>query len=195
MALAGKRAERREKTRAAILAAARHHFSMASYEQVGMRTIAATAQVNLALINRYFGTKANLFRETMLASNLAAQFEGSAETIPERLAHYFAEASEEGSGEAQIMALMRSAQNEQAADVIRELMEAQVHPLAELVQGPDALARSELAIALLIGTSISRQILRTKHLAELDPQALQRLILPVFMACLSRPPSGGAPKR
>lgn len=181
----GKKAQSRANTRAAILAAARQHFSSASYEQVGMRAIAATAGVNLALINRYFGTKANLFREMMTASGLSAQFSDTLDAIPEKLARYMVESSDQGAGEEQLMALLRSVQNEQAAEVLRELVEAQVRPLAEQLEGPDAHAKAELAIAVLIGAGIARHVLRTEHLASLDPQAMQALVVPVFMACLS----------
>lgn len=188
LAASGKKAQSRENTRAAILAAARMHFSSASYEQVGMRAIAATAGVNLALINRYFGTKANLFREMMIAPGLSEPFRESLEAIPEMLARYILETSDQEAGEQQLMALLRSFQYDQAAEVLRENIEAQVHLLAERLQGPDAHARSELLIAVLIGAGIARSILRTEHLSRLDPEALQRLIVPVFMACLSESP-------
>ena len=52
-------------TRAAILASARRHFAARGYEHAGVRDIAAEAGVTAALVNRYFGTKEQLFREAL----------------------------------------------------------------------------------------------------------------------------------
>ncbi len=51
-------------TRTRILEAAKLRFSHYGYEQVGVREIAADAKVDAALINRYFGTKEELFAES-----------------------------------------------------------------------------------------------------------------------------------
>src|SRR5215510_9092517 len=50
-------------TRAAILASARRAFARAGYDGVGVREIAAGAGVTAMLVNRYFGSKAQLFAE------------------------------------------------------------------------------------------------------------------------------------
>src|SRR5215471_9974646 len=50
-------------TRRAILASARKAFARAGYDGVGVREIAAGAGVTAMLVNRYFGSKENLFAE------------------------------------------------------------------------------------------------------------------------------------
>src|ERR1700761_2340367 len=50
-------------TRAAILASARKAFAMAGYDGVGLREIAAGAGVTAMLVNRYFGSREQLFAE------------------------------------------------------------------------------------------------------------------------------------
>jgi AcrR family transcriptional regulator len=52
-------------TRAALLRAARTSFSAASYDNVGLREIAHAANVDVALIRRYFGSKEALFEEAL----------------------------------------------------------------------------------------------------------------------------------
>ena len=52
-------------TQASILQAARTQFARHSYEQVGLREIAAGAGVNVALVIRYFGSKERLFTEAV----------------------------------------------------------------------------------------------------------------------------------
>src|SRR5688572_27436605 len=54
-----------EATRRAILEAAREQFSVRGYDQVGLRDIAAAAGATAALVNRYFGTKEQLFRAVL----------------------------------------------------------------------------------------------------------------------------------
>ncbi|HEV7965751.1 MAG TPA: helix-turn-helix domain-containing protein, partial [Actinoplanes sp.] len=50
-------------TRAAILASARRNFARAGYDGVGVREIAGGAGVTAMLVNRYFGSKEQLFAE------------------------------------------------------------------------------------------------------------------------------------
>src|SRR5580692_6330689 len=50
-------------TRAAILASARKAFAKSGYDGAGVREIAAGAGVTAMLVNRYFGSKEQLFAE------------------------------------------------------------------------------------------------------------------------------------
>ncbi|MFD6497958.1 TetR/AcrR family transcriptional regulator, partial [Streptomyces sp. NPDC060188] len=65
------------RTRADLLRAARRRFTLMGYERTTMRAIAADAQVNVALINRYFGSKDGLFAAVLDESN--SLFDGSGE--------------------------------------------------------------------------------------------------------------------
>ena len=55
-------------TREAILASARRAFARAGYDGAGVREIAAGAGVTAMLVNRYFGSKEQLFAEAIAAS-------------------------------------------------------------------------------------------------------------------------------
>src|SRR5215510_8536318 len=57
-------------TREAILKSARTAFARAGYDGVGVREIAAGAGVTAMLVNRYFGSKEQLFAE-VLAETMA----------------------------------------------------------------------------------------------------------------------------
>ena len=52
---------RADRTRTAILTAARAQFTETGYDGTGLRAIAGRAGVNVALISRYFGSKDGLF--------------------------------------------------------------------------------------------------------------------------------------
>ncbi len=58
-------------TRAAILASARRAFARAGYDGAGVREIAEGAGVTAMLVNRYFGSKEQLFAE-VAADTMAA---------------------------------------------------------------------------------------------------------------------------
>src|SRR5258706_11761494 len=58
-------------TREAILASARQAFARAGYDGAGVREIAAGAGVTAMLVNRYFGSKEQLFAE-VIAATMAA---------------------------------------------------------------------------------------------------------------------------
>src|ERR1700754_1778182 len=60
---AGRRRRDAAATRAAILASARRAFAASGYDGVGLREIAAGAGVTAMLVNRYFGSKEQLFAE------------------------------------------------------------------------------------------------------------------------------------
>src|SRR5919197_3958281 len=52
---------RSDRSRAAILAAARDRFAADGYEKATIRAIAADARIDPALVMRYFGNKEKLF--------------------------------------------------------------------------------------------------------------------------------------
>src|SRR5215475_2626379 len=54
-------------TRDAILQSARRAFARAGYDGAGLREIAAGAGVTAMLVNRYFGSKEQLFAEVLVA--------------------------------------------------------------------------------------------------------------------------------
>src|SRR5216684_3236324 len=52
---------RSDRTKAAILTAAREHFAASGYERATIRAIARKAAIDAAMVMRYFGTKEKLF--------------------------------------------------------------------------------------------------------------------------------------
>src|SRR5258708_38535504 len=76
-----------KKTRTRILEPARLRICQHTYEQVGVRDIAADAHIDAALINRYFGTKEELFAEISKGDFTAEQFIDAA---PAKLDDYLA---------------------------------------------------------------------------------------------------------
>ncbi|HEX4225530.1 MAG TPA: TetR family transcriptional regulator [Pseudonocardiaceae bacterium] len=107
--------ERSRPTRAA--------FTASGYDGVGVREIAAGAGVTAMLVNRYFGSKEQLFAEAVDTS---------------------------------------------FADLLAQL------------SGPDAGARSELALGVIAGTWLMRKVIGTPALAAMSDTALAARLEDVF---------------
>jgi AcrR family transcriptional regulator len=140
----------REATRERILQAARTLFGEHGYEQVTIRMIAAAADANIALVGRYFGSKAGLFGAVLEGEpTISELFKGPEEELARRLAVYAAERMQHPPDSPILRALERSARHPEVEEVARErLIAAVLNPLqAQLGGGPDALARARMVAA------------------------------------------------
>ena len=153
---------KRQETEAAILAAARSQFSLQGFEQVGIRDIAAAAGVNAALVIRYFGSKEALFERAVLQEvDLAPLFQLARGQLGEALVRYIVSKKDSDP----LLALLRSAGNEQAAVLLRQSLERQfITPLAGLMQGEDKTLRASLIAAQLLGIVLMQDIIASEPL-------------------------------
>lgn len=173
----------REATRERILQAARALFGEQGYEQVTVRMIAAAAEANIALVGRYFGSKAGLFGAVLQGEpRFSALYEGDAEDLPRRLAEYAAERMHQPPDSPILRTLERSAMHPEVHAVARErLITAVLEPLVARLEGPDAHARARMATAVLLGIGATRRRLGPQ---QPTPQDVDRLTA-VFKACLA----------
>jgi hypothetical protein len=68
-----------------------------------------------------------------------------------------------------------------------------VHPLAEVLGGPDAGARAAMVMAQLCGFAILDQMIRPASLVEADRERLVALLAESLAACID-PPRSKAPR-
>ncbi len=153
---------KRAETEAAILAAARQHFSRTGFEGVGVRDVAATAGVNAALVVRYFGTKEALFEQAVTQeTDVAELFGGPRERLGETLVRYIVRKKDADA----LLALLRSASSERAGVLLRESLEVQfITPLAGLMDGDDRALRAGLVAAQLLGVALMRDVIASEPL-------------------------------
>jgi AcrR family transcriptional regulator len=78
-----------QQTRARILKVAAELFSQASYDNVRSRDIAQKAGVDVALINRYFGSKKELFKEVFEHFLVAPPAIATGDSLEERICKVF----------------------------------------------------------------------------------------------------------
>ena len=146
-------------TRAAILAAARVRFSHDSYDNVGVREIAADAGVDAALVSRYFGSKEELFAEVLSCGGKPSELlEAGRDGLAERAAQLLLDEPKEGKLE-DMMIMLASASSPRAGELVRESIRDRFHdPVAELIGGPNAELRARLFGSLLMGLAVSRSL-------------------------------------
>ena len=180
-------------TREAVLAAARAAFAERGFDGATIRSIAATAGVDPALVHHYFGTKDQLFLTAVEAPA------DPADLLPEVLA---AGRDQLGVGVVRLLlqvwdgpmrpaglALVRSAVgNEWTARLLREFLVTQV--LRRVVGTLDLTAaereaRGGLVASQLIGVVMARYVLKVEPLATASPEWLVETIGPTVQRYLT----------
>jgi AcrR family transcriptional regulator len=181
-------------TRSAILASARKAFARAGYDGVGVREIAAGAGVTAMLVNRYFGSKEKLFAEvaadTMRDPVILSADNLRAPDFADALARSLVEVTAPGQTPLDgFLILLHSASSPRAAEIGREwIRRGHQSTLEAMLEGPDAVERAGVFLALVAGLQVMRQMMEIPSLADADPETLRRLLLPVVRALVDQPP-------
>jgi AcrR family transcriptional regulator len=154
-------------TREAIAAAARAEFAQRGFGGATIRSIAARAEVDPALVHHYFGTKMDLFREVLsldvdpVRTVLPAFLDGPREEAGARIARAFLTTYEDPSFREPVLALMRSAMTDpELAKMAGSLLQDALIPaLANLGLGPQRERHVALAMTHLMGTVLGRHLI------------------------------------
>ncbi|MCW5718947.1 MAG: TetR family transcriptional regulator [Bauldia sp.] len=162
-----------EATKAAILEAARHAFAHGSYDQVGLRNIAARARVDVALVGRYFGSKEDLFEAAITAgkpppppTDLPARAEFGVWLARRVL-------SLDDSDPTRLLVLHHAVGNAGAAAVVRKMvMERFIRPVGAFIGGPDGELRASLIYSLLAGFGMMGRLVKLEPIAATEKEAL-----------------------
>jgi AcrR family transcriptional regulator len=184
----------RTRTRADILDVARRRFLTDGYDRVTVRSIAAEAGVDPALISYHFGSKKGLFGAAMqLSANppelLASALPGPLNTLPERLVHTVLDAWDDPERGASLRALAQAAIREpDVARLFREMAEREmVGRIAERLGGADASRRAAVAASQMAGLIFVRYVLRVEPLASMPADELAARVAPAMRAALAGP--------
>ncbi|WP_461470851.1 TetR/AcrR family transcriptional regulator [Microbacterium sp. HJ5] len=156
-----------------ILAAAIDEFGEAGYDGATIRGIAARAGVDSALVHHHFGTKADLFGETVgapMRPDLAIPeiLAGPRDEVGERIVRYVLDAWEQPDVRRRGVVLLRHAIGNKlttpllAGFLSRELLAR----IARSLEVPDAELRAALAASQVAGILIARYVLRLPALSE-----------------------------
>jgi len=174
-------------TRELILSTARAMFAEGGFDKTSVRSIAAAAGVDPALVHHYFGTKERLFLAVLqvpidpaeIVSHVAA---GGAREVPARLLRTFLAAWDDPvSGPAVVALLKGSFQHEWAARLLREFLITQVLRRVSAELGlEDAPLRFSLVASQVIGLATLRYVVRLEPLASAPSEVVVRAIAPTL---------------
>jgi AcrR family transcriptional regulator len=174
-----------------IMAAAVEEFAEAGYDGATIRGIAARAGVDSALVHHHFGTKADLFGETIQAPMrpdlaLPEILAGPRDRIGERIVRYILETWEQPEVRRRGVVLLRSAIGNKlttpllAGFLSRELLSR----IARSLDTADADLRAALAASQIAGLLIARYVLRLPALSEASVDDLVDRIGPTIQRYL-----------
>jgi AcrR family transcriptional regulator len=183
MARAGRRPGPTQ-TKDAIVTAARAQFAERGYGATTIRSVAADAGVNPALVHHYFGTKDRLFLEVLqwpldpieLVTDLLAS--GPCSRFPRRFTAAFIAAWRDPATGPALQAMARRAIGDpDSAALMRNLVENLLLPrVAQILGVPEANVAA--AISHLLGLMLAATVLRVAPLATATDEELVELVSP-----------------
>lgn len=161
-----------ERTKANIARAAAALFAVNGYERTSVRDVAAAADIDPAMVLRYFGSKDALFTEvTTFNLGLPDLTVIERDKVGKFLVRHYLALWDGGGGGLHI--LLRSAVcNEIAAARMREIFARQVLPAIASVAPDAAATRAALVGSQLLGVGLGRYLLKLPPLVDMPMDQL-----------------------
>jgi AcrR family transcriptional regulator len=177
-------------TRVAILQSAIRNFARSGYDGVGVREIAADAGVTAMMVNRYFGSKEQLFAEavetsftppTVIAADSDALAHDAAAALVDRT-------NPDADPLEPFLIMLRSVSNPRAAEIVRDAVERHVgRRLARQLPKPGRQIRTETMLSVIAGILLMRRLVGTHALNAASPDQLVNVLEAVFTAIVETP--------
>jgi AcrR family transcriptional regulator len=179
----------------AVLSAAKQRFATEGYEKTTLRAIAKDAHVDPSMVLYLFGSKEELFRESLRLildpEVLVAAMTGVDDDDPDigtRMVRMYLRIWETPDTAASMRAMLQSAtSNTDANDAFRGFIQNYVLTAVSGVLGGGELARlrAMLAASNLVGTAMLRYIIQVPPLATLSADEVVALIAPMVTRYLT----------
>jgi len=182
-------------SRDAVLSAAKERFATEGYEKTTLRAIARDAHVDPSMVLYLFGSKEELFRESLRLiidpEVLVAALTGATDDEPDigtRMVRTYLRIWETPDTAATVRAMLQSAtSNSHAHDAFRGFMQNYVLTAVSGVLGgvEHARLRATLAASQLVGTALLRYVIEVPPLATLPVEEVVALIAPTVTRYLT----------
>jgi AcrR family transcriptional regulator len=180
-------------SRDAVLSAAKRRFGSEGYEKTTLRAIADDARVDPSMVLYLFGSKEELFRESLRLiidpQVLVAALTGDEDPdIGTRMVRAYLRIWETPDTAASMRAMLQSAtSNSHAHDAFRSFMQDYVLSVVSgvLGGGEQARLRAMLAASQLVGMAMLRYIIEVPPLATLPVEEVVKLIAPTVTRYLT----------
>ncbi|MFI5718462.1 TetR family transcriptional regulator [Nocardia sp. NPDC051750] len=176
-------------TKAAILAAARERFAADGYDRATIRSIAADAGIDPAMVMRYYGNKERLFAAAAeFDLELPALREHPRDEIGAALVTHFLERWERD--ETLLILLRAGVTNDAVAERMREIFATQLAPVvaAAGIDPRDGPTRAGLAASQILGMALCRFVLAFPPLAQMTRQEVVDWLGPTIQRYLTGTP-------
>jgi AcrR family transcriptional regulator len=158
---------RSEKTKAAILAAAREKFAAVGYQAATIRTIAADANIDPSMVMRYFGSKDQLFAAAAEFDLRFPDLTGvDVHGVGEALIRHFLDRWE--GDETLVLLLRTSTTNADAAQRMQQIFASQLAPTVARLAPSDAGKRAALIATQILGLALCRYVLKLPPITQLS---------------------------
>jgi AcrR family transcriptional regulator len=182
-------------SRAAVLAAAKGRFATEGYEKTTLRAIAKDAHVDPSMVLYLFGSKADLFRESLrmivdpdlLVAAVAGSPDDDADIGTRMVRTYLRIWESPDTGPSMVAMLHSATSNSDAHEAFRGFMQNYVLTAVSgvLGGGEPARLRAMLAASQLVGTAVLRYVMKIAPLASLSDDEVVRLIAPTVTRYLT----------
>lgn len=183
-------ARRSDRTKAAILTAARERFAADGYSRATIRAIAAQAGIDPSMVIRYYGTKERLFAAAADFALDLPDLGGIPATEWGRvLAHHVVRRWERDDT---LVALLRVAVTHDAAAArMRTIFAGQVAPHIAAIEPDPATARRRagLLATQMLGLALTRYVLQLPPVVAMTPDEVAAWIAPVIQHYLTGGPT------
>lgn len=173
--------------RDSIVSEARRQFAERGYRGTTLRGIARAAGVDPRLVLHYFGSKQELFVQSVELPVEPEQviervFAGGEEGAGQRAAELLLAVLEDATSRRSLVALLRAAVTEpEAAELIRDLLTRRLLlPIASRLGATRPELRASLVASQLVGVVVVRYVVGLRPLAEASREDLLRALVPVF---------------
>jgi AcrR family transcriptional regulator len=183
-------ARRSDRTRAAILTAARERFAVDGYAKATIRAIAAQAHIHPSMVMRYYGSKENLLAA---AADFGLELPDVSHVPPaawsEGLIRHLLEMCEHN--DTMIALLRLAATQETAAERARWIITHQIEPLIATLEPEPALAarRAALLATQMMGLALTRYVLRLPTVVAMTHDELVAWLSPAVQHYLTGQPT------
>ena len=179
-----------ERSKDAIRVAAAQLFAGRGYANTPVRDIAALAGVDPALVIRHFGSKEQLFIETMrVEAEHELNLDGPLDSLGERLVRYVLTADPQV--RTTFLALVRASDTGNVGSVMRiSHEEGFVTPLLDHLEGPNHETRARLAAAMIGGLMYSLWIAQDAQLLALGTDEIVAAYAPALQVLIDGGPAG-----
>ena len=180
-------------TRATILRAARTRFAEAGFAGTSVRSVAALAGVDPALVHHYFGTKDDLFVAALELrvdprAAVVPVLEGGLEGAGERLMRLLVSVWDDEEARRPLLALVRGVVEPGGAQLVRDgFVRMVLTPVTEALEVDEPERRASLLASQLVGVVLLRYVVGLEPLASMPADVLVATYAPVLQGFLADP--------